>query len=321
MQRSYLIIFLIRPIGKQDRNRLMTLFFFRNALPFLFLVSPQSLPLPIRPVNRSYMKDPNRKWEDISRERSHVLIKTILALEKSARVIPWGVGKLLSSPNAKQARLAQGDSLAYACGALLVADGSKGTTGAELVMKVLRDKFYTETNDRRNPLNIIPTSILGGIKQALEAPHSSSFISFKPLIKFGLMTEIQQISEGDEFLVSNNIDLKTLKGKCLREACSKRLIGSPGQSEEELRKYLSSWLNLTEAQPKKIVEKTGLKYHGNLARFSLLCYNLVDSVRDSRSASYLPRLMYQGQFERKVDTVEDEKTAEIEDSKKRRKEH
>ena len=110
-----------------------------------------------------------------------------------------------------------------------------------------------------------------------------------------LVSHLNKIAECDDFLVDQGIDLGSLDTAHLVEACSERLIGGLGRSDEELRECLSEWLNLSVIQPSE--KAAGKYYNANLAKFSLLCYNALDATRDERSASYLPRMLYQGQIQ------------------------
>ena len=104
----------------------------------------------------------------------------------------------------------------------------------------------------------------------------------------------------DEFLVNEDIDLKSIPSELLAEACSARLIGGQGWSDAERVEALSSWLQATEIQPREVTKGGKIHYNGNMARVVLMCYNAVDSTRDARSDSALARSMYQGQKQESV---------------------
>ena len=59
---------------------------------------------------------------------------------------------------------------------------------------------------------------------------------------------------------------------------------------------LKAWLDLSVRQPEVIVKESGKYCNANLLRTALLSYNTLDGARDSRAASYLPRLLFQGQM-------------------------
>jgi hypothetical protein len=99
----------------------------------------------------------------------------------------------------------------------------------------------------------------------------------------------------DEFIVNNMVDVNSIDSTLLAEACSARLIGGDGWTDEERREALVAWLEETEIAPREATKNGEGYFNGNLARAALMCYNAVDAVRDSRSDSKMLRLMYQGQ--------------------------
>ena len=91
------------------------------------------------------------------------------------------------------------------------------------------------------------------------------------------------------------------------------MIGGPNRSEDELRSNLQDWLNLVVTQPAARLQKAAsakgatnpasssseltvpsLYYNENLARLALMGYYSCVSVRDARSESVLPRLLFGG---------------------------
>merc|ERR1712194_414906 len=101
-----------------------------------------------------------------------------------------------------------------------------------------------------------------------------------------------KMNDIDNFLVDNKINLDDFSTARLLEACSDRLIGGPGQTDEEMRNYLANWLDLTTYKPTERIEKTGEYFNTNLAKTAMMGYYSVSGARDDRSASYLPRLMF-----------------------------
>ena len=283
--------------GKEDRGRLANTVFMMvfapNFVPYAFMFFPDMLPSSFStPANKGMGFS---KWDMISRERSHSVLQAMIDLERSARVAP-----ILSNLNpfgkGKTKRMMERmDKLAHACGAVLSADGAVGSNGAELVMNILEDEIYSEAKPKkdRTSLTILPKSIVKGLGRAMDAPSSNSFLPTF-LVRGKILNSLAQIQASDEFLVDQGIDLTTLSTDLLQEACSKRLIGVPGRTHEEMIDGLSSWLDLSVKEPSKKVAETGYHYNGNLARASLLTYNAVDAARDVRTSSFLPRLMYQG---------------------------
>ena len=290
--------------GKEDRGRLANMVFMMvfapNFVPYAFMFFPDMLPSSFQmPMNGKLGAANFSKWDMMSRERAHAVLQTMIDVERSARVAP-----ILSNLNPfgkgrTKRNMEKMDTLGHACGALLSADRATGRNGAELVMKVLEDEIYSveEPNKGRNALTFLPKSILKGLGKALDAPSSSS-MSFLPafLVRGKVLNNLSQIKTADEFLVAQNVDLTTLDNELLQDACSKRLIGGPGCTKEEMVQGLSSWMDLAVRQPIEKTKKSGKSYNGNLARAALLCYNAVDGARDARASSFLPRLMYQGQL-------------------------
>jgi hypothetical protein len=125
------------------------------------------------------------------------------------------------------------------------------------------------------------------------------FQKFMPnFLKRGqVLYHLQKLSEIDNFLVNENIDLMDLSTARLLEACSDRMIGGPGRTDEELRQQLAEWLELSVNQPARRIEKTKEYFNDNLARTALMSFYCIEGASDQRSTSFLPRLMYYGQEE------------------------
>jgi hypothetical protein len=291
--------FLIK--GKTDRGKLSNIvfmmFFASNFVPYAFMFFPDMLPTP-------FARDPNAKFgggtsplETLSRERTHAVIQTLLNMERTARVPPF-TAKMNPFGGGKTKRaMEQMDRLGQLGGGILAAKDAIGSKGSEIVLKILHDEIYTEIDDKKknkNGLAIVPSIIVKGLGKAMD-PSSQSFLPGF-LLKGKVLTSLRQMEDADDFLVDQKIDLETLSQELLQEACSDRLMGGPGRSVEENRESLASWLDQTVVQPSKVVAETpGVTYNGNLARVALMCYHAVDGARDARAASFLPRLLFQGQ--------------------------
>ena len=91
------------------------------------------------------------------------------------------------------------------------------------------------------------------------------------------------------------MEVDSISSDLLAEACSARLIGGPGWTDNERREALSSWLREVEVDPREAAKGGKVHFNGNLARAALMCYNAVDGTRDVRADSSLMRAMYQGQ--------------------------
>ena len=303
--------------GKDDRGKLANIvfmmFFAPNFVPYAFMFFPEMLPSPFSmPMNKMGM--PHSKWSEISRERTHAVISTLLDLEKAARIPPMMSNINPFGKGRTKKMMERMDKLGHDIGGILLANNANGSEGADLVFKVLSDEIYSaeKPNKQVESLGTMPKAVVKGLGRALEAPSFNSLIpSF--IVKGKVLNSLKQIENADNFLVAQDIDLNSLSYDLLQEACSARLIGGPGRSSEEMVQRLTSWLDTTVKEPKKVTEEKGLHYNGNFARASLLCYNLVDSARDGRAASYLPRLLFQGQMNSSA------VTPEIEEGGKRKK--
>jgi hypothetical protein len=189
------------------------------------------------------------------------------------------------------------ERLGHDIGGLLVTQNASGSTGAVLVSNILKNEIYSTEKPSKNKINLacMPKAVIKGLGRALEAPSFNSLIPTF-IVRGKILNNLKQIENADRFLVEQNIDLNTLNTALLQEACSTRLMGVLGRSNEEMVEGLTSWLESTVKYPERLVKDTGVHYNGNLARACLLCYNLLEGARDDRSASYLPRLLYQGQM-------------------------
>mmetsp|Transcript_20739 Transcript_20739/g.43244 ORF Transcript_20739/g.43244 Transcript_20739/m.43244 type:complete len:106 (-) Transcript_20739:83-400(-) len=98
------------------------------------------------------------------------------------------------------------------------------------------------------------------------------------------------------FWLNKKIDIDSIDSLLLEQACSARLIGGPGWTDEERKEGLLNWLEQTEILPKEESQNGAGYFNGNLARAALMCYHAVDGTRDSRADSRLLRVMYQGQM-------------------------
>lgn len=286
--------------GKEDRGKLANIvfmmFFSPNFVPYAFMFFPEMLPSPFAmPQNKMGMQI--SKWDQLSRERSHAVVQTLLDLERAARVAPM-MSNLNPFGKGKTRRMMEGiDRLGQDVGDLLMANDANGSSGANLVHDILREQIYTEGNPSKDKTNLlcVPNVVMRGLGRSIQG---SAFNSLIPtfFVRGKVLNSLKQLENADNFLVGQNIDLESLSPELLQEACSDRLIGCPGRTNEEMVERLSNWLNVTVKQPETIVKETGKHYNGNLARAALLCYNVVDSARDGRSSSYLPRLLFQGQL-------------------------
>jgi hypothetical protein len=302
--------------GLVDRNKLLAVSVVMLCLPNYFVYYlwsfPDMMPSPFMTV-----KDPR----EISREQSHAVLSTLMEMEKGARVPPWSskvnpFGKKRTEKAMERLGCLADVACNLFCDTATAAgdnDSNNYNSAARLVMDRMKPTLYSteepKKQQQQQQLNqIIPKQILKGL---------SKVISANPLNKgsspFGTtpLKHIQSVTLADEFLISQSIDIHEINSQLLGEACSSRLIGGPGWSDEELRRGLSVWLEEVMVRPKLVLsrgesnednnnindgeEGRGLVYfNGDLARAVLMCYNAVDAARDFRSDSRLARVMYRG---------------------------
>lgn len=283
--------------GKDDRSKLANIvfmmFFSPNFVPYAFMFFPEMLPSPFAMPSKQAM--PFSKLENISRERTHAVLQTMINLEKSSRVPPMLSNMNPFGKGKTRRTMEKMDLLGRQAGGLLVANNANGSKGAELVLKVLKDEIYTDEKPKNNNLQDLPKPLVKGLGRALEAP---SFNSLLPgfFVRGKIVNNLKQIEMADEFLVNENVNLNSLSTDLLEETCSARLIGGPGRSNDEMVEGLEAWLDLAVRQPKEITKENGKNCNANLLRTALLSYNALDGARDGRAASYLPRLLFQGQM-------------------------
>jgi hypothetical protein len=277
--------------GLVDRNKLLAVSVVMLCLPNYFVYYlwsfPDMLPSP-------FLKE--KELREISRERCHAVIKTLLDIEKGARVAPW-TAKL--NPLGGKATQRAMDRLAN-FGDLACRDfqenGAVGPTGGRVILQKLQGELYTKEapgkKDLLLPASVIPKQVMKGLGKVIGAdPLNKGSSPFG----VGVVKHIESVTMADEFIVNNMVDVNSIDSTLLAEACSARLIGGDGWTDEERREALVAWLEETEIAPREATKNGEGYFNGNLARAALMCYNAVDAVRDSRSDSKMLRLMYQGQ--------------------------
>eukprot|EP00797_Seminavis_robusta_P011965 Sro1917_g305290.2 (270) ;mRNA; r:4174-4983 len=237
--------------------------------------------------------------EKLSRERSHAVLQTLLNMEREAKKVP-ALSKLnIFGKKAQEQRMDSMQMMGLLTAKIMSTPGANGSSGAQVFLNNLSQYLYRDIEFTRGEQRLIdaPKSIIKGVILAVEGP--SPVNGFLPhfMARGKVVAHLQKIEEGDSFLVQEGIDLASLDSTHLAEACGQRFIGGPDRTDEELRESLEEWLKLAVTQPSEKLQESGqLFYNANLARLSLLCYHAMDGTRDSRSASYLPRILFQGQI-------------------------
>ncbi|KAG7364421.1 LETM1-like protein [Nitzschia inconspicua] len=294
-------VFLIK--GKEDRGKLMNLGFLMwgapRFFPYALMFYPEILPSPFAPLPDTSTKE--TKLQKLSRERSHAVLRTLIAIENEAKAVP-ALAKLNFFGKKGQARrMDEMDSLGKTIGQIMTTSGiESGADGAKVVMNTMENLLYKKGEDftrAEKRLVTVPKSIATGIMNAVSGPNLFQTVMPHFLRRGQVLNHLQKLAEIDNFLVNENIDLNGLSTARLLEACSDRMIGGPGRTDEELRQDLNVWLELAVNQPTQRIGQSGEYFNENLARTALLSFYLVCGAGDSRSTSYLPRLMYQGRQE------------------------
>lgn len=290
--------FLIK--GKEDRSKLMNMMFLMwgapRFLPYALMFYPEMLPSPFSPLPSGSARE--SALEKLSRERSRAVIETLLNIERDSKVTPF-ISKLnIFGKKAQEKQLQFMETVGNLTSRALTTPGAQGSFGAQIVLGTLNENLYKSTEFTRAEMRLVgvPKTVMKGVAAAVEGP--SPVNSFLPnfMTRGKVVGHLKKVTDADEFLVNEAVDLSTIESSHLVEACSERLIGGLGRSDEELRETLREWLDLAVVQPTARVQQTGQYYNANLARCALLCYHALDGTRDPRSASYLPRLLFQGQF-------------------------
>lgn len=301
--------------GQEDRGKLGQLVFMMFALPrflpYAIMFYPDMLPSPFSTrAQRSLMGGGGAvesKWEMKSRERAHSVIRTLLDVEKESRVAP-ALSKMnpFGRGRTKRAMERMG-RMGIAAGTIFEAPNASGKVGAELVLKSLHDELFTADEPEIGKFRLVtfPKSITKGLARTIEG-QASALDNFLPnfMARGKIIAHLKKVTDADEFLVNEKVDLNTLNTDLLTSACSSRLIGGPGRTDAEMRKELREWLELAVVEPAAEVEKNGGHYNGNFARAALMCYCALDGMRDERSSSYLPRMLFQGQYKNKCQQLE-----------------
>ncbi|KAL7477365.1 hypothetical protein ACHAW6_003175 [Cyclotella cf. meneghiniana] len=278
--------------GLVDRNKLLAVTVVMLCLPNYFVYYLWSFP-DMLPSPFLHRKDAN----EISRERCHAVVSALLEIERGARVPPFS-SKL--NPFGKKGAERNMERLARyadkACG-LFAQDGAVGPNGGKVIMEKLRCELFTNEAPNKQQLMLMPKyfpkQVLKGLGKVIGAdPLNKGSSPFG----IGPLKHIESVTLADEFLVGQNVDIDSIDSDLLAEACSARLIGGPGWTDDERKEGLSTWLQEVERGPKDVIMNHDGHFNGNLARAVLMCYNAVDAVRDERSDSRLARMMYQGQI-------------------------
>ena len=296
-------VFLIK--GKEDRGKLMNLMFLMwgapRFFPYALMFYPEILPSAFAPLPDASGKE--TKLEKLSREHSHAVLRTLMAIEDEARAVPALAKLNIFGKKGQMRRMDEMDSLSKTVGQIMTTSSvASGEGGGSIVMNTMENLLYRQEEDftrAEKRLVQVPKAITTGIMSAVSGPNLFQKVMPHFLRRGQVLNHLQKLAEIDSFLVNENIDLAKLSTARLLEACNDRMIGGPGRSDEELRQQLAEWLDLSVNEPAKRIEDTKEYFNENLARTALMSYYCVEGASDQRSASSLPRLMYSGQETKK----------------------
>lgn len=310
--------FLIK--GKEDRGKLTQLAFLSwgapRFLPYAIMFYPEMLPSAFS----SPKVTATEKLETNSRLLAHTVVQTLMNMENAAKQIP-PLAKLNIFGRKKQERtMEEMQRLGQLAASLFVTPVKNTSEGAELVLKTLQDDLYKEVEDfdsNSKRLVPVPKTIIKGLATSLGG-NSPLDLVFPLFITRGkVLNHIKKVTDSDEFLVNEKVDLDQLGKQRLLEACKDRLIGEIGRTDDEMRASLADWLDQVVVKPSDRISQTGEFYNGNLARAAMMCYSAAQAAKDDRSSSYLPRLLFQGQLTSVPESRQPVNSKELKDGSKK----
>lgn len=288
--------------GKEDRSKIVSLAFLSvgapRFLPYAIMFSPDMLPSPFKPPVDE--KTGETLFEKNSRERSNIILQTLLNLEKDARVIPFAARLNIFGRKKQEQAMKSVDDMNSKIGNFLEYTGIQSRDGARQLLEKLEPLLFSSEEFPRavSRLSQVPMSITRGLGNALLGEGFLNNFSPAFMQRGRLIGHLKKIAEADTFLVDAGVDLSTIPLALLRETCSERLIGSPGMSPSDLANSLQDWLTLVEEEPgqRQKLSTSPLHYNGNLARTALLGYYAMQGTQDDGAACKLPRLLYRGKM-------------------------
>jgi LETM1-like protein len=284
--------FLFLRKGKSDREKLISLVFYASFLPkmmpyMLMFNSGNMLPdqFPKKPISFG-----ETKREALSRERSHSALKMLMNLDRSAHVPGFSLNPFGGSKKRQQMELYKNITMA-------IGEALSENPGPDYVMKALERKIFQSEKPTASELSLVglPSVFTRGLANAISGNSNRALEGLIPnfIDRTSVLSHIKSVSISDDFLVNQEVDVASLSGSTLVEACSDRLIATLGTSEAEMQEKLTSWLRYATIIPSRRTRKTGEYYNANLARSALMCYYALDSLRHKQSAAPLPRKLMQ----------------------------
>ena len=268
--------------GKEDRskvgNLLFLMVFSSSVLPYALMFFPEMMPSPFQPMDKLLAK-----YETLSRIRAHAILESLMAMENAEFNAPISSKFNPFSGGAVRKEMARIANINIAASQIFAANG------LEDVFAKMRDTLHFSSTDnekdisKQKKLMTVPKPIIKGIGKSIGL---SSFFPYF-MLRGKVLDHLKILSESDEFLVKQNVDLNLLDRETLLDACGIRFIGAPQSSDEELREGLDDWLKYSShSHTNKEV------YNENLGMITMLCYNAVQAIKDPNCESSLARLMF-----------------------------
>lgn len=284
--------FLFLRKGKGDREKLISLVFYASFLPkmmpYMLMFNAGNMLPDQFPKKQAFYGETKR--EALSRERSHSVLKSLMNLERTARVPGFTLNPFGGSK--KRQQMEQMNTIS-----LDVEEALSKNAGPDYVMAALEDRIFLSEKPKAKERSLVdfPKIFTRGLANSITGKSNRAFEGLIPnfIDRTALLSHLKQVSLSDEFLVNQAVDLNALAGSTLVEACSDRLIATLGSSETEMREKLNAWLRYAAVIPSRRTRKTGEHYNANLARSALMCYFAMDSLRHKQSAAALPRVLMQ----------------------------
>lgn len=284
--------FLFLRKGRSDREKLISLVFYASFLPkmlpyMLMFNSGNMLPdqFPKKPISFG-----ETKREALSRERCHAALKMLMNLDRSAHVPGFSLNPFGGSKKRQQMELYKNITLA-------IGEALPENPGPDYVMKALERKLFQTEKPTAREVSLVglPSVFTRGLANVISGNSNRALEGLIPnfIDRTSVLSHIKSVSISDEFLVNQEVDITTLGGPTLVEACNDRLIATLGSSEAEMQEKLTSWLRYAAIIPSRRIRTTGEYYNANLARSALMCYYALDSLRHKQSAAPLPRQLMQ----------------------------
>jgi hypothetical protein len=284
--------FLFLRNGKRDREKLISLVFYASFLPkmmpyMLMFNSGNMLPEQF-PKKQTLIGETKREKQ--SRDRSHAVLKMLMSLENKAHVQGFSINPFGGAK--KKKLMAQYESINLAIEEALSTGSSPGP---DYVMKKLDDKIFLSEKPKAKELGLvdIPKVITRGLANVISGNPNRALEGLIPnfIDRTAVLSHLKSVSVCDEFLVNQEVDVNSLTGSTLAEACSDRMIATLGSSEADMRNKLGAWLRYAAIIPARRTQTTGEHHNANLARSALMCYYAMDALRQKQSAAPLPRLL------------------------------